>query len=380
MFNRRKFLKLILTVTGFFFSSKVSFAAPDLLQPNMNTDLSSSADSIVLRVHNFALSSTEKDQVRQKKIFEMVEQGLNKITGKNSLKDAWLQILQNYKKGDSIAIKPNFNSIHLNNKNIITSPDLLSVLVNQLIEVVGVQPYNIYLYDLCKKIPDSIKSQIHPNIRYIERFDPESVLDKIKMRLRLDPAAGATAAEISMRNSIKDDLGRPVKCFIPKVLSRVQHLINVPLLTNHVFISNSGALKNHFGTVRFSNYSSYPVSLHGDFINESIADINMHPVIRGKTKLIIADGIVGVFDRGEGEGGKKWITFGNDFPKSIFLSKDPVALDSVMAEHVMQERRKRNLTTLSDSYLQIAADSGLGLNLKRQGKIGGKVKYSTFTI
>lgn len=170
--------------------------------------------------------------------------------------------------------------IQLNNSKIITSPALLNVLVRQLIKVVDIPPSKIYLYDLCKKIPTSIKAQIHPDIIYVERFDTESVLDKIKLRLRLDPAAIDPAAEISMHPPIKNEFGRPVKCFIPKALSRVQHLINVPLLTNHIFISNSGALKNHFGTVRFSNYSSYPTSLHGDSLNDYIADTNMHPAIR----------------------------------------------------------------------------------------------------
>ena len=154
----------------------------------------------------------------------------------------------------------------------------------------------------------------------------------------------------------------------------------MPLLTNHIYIANSGALKNHYGTVRFSNFHSYPGVLHGAVLNKSVTDINQHPQIKNKTRIIIADGIFGVFDRGAGEGKRVWKSFNNDFPKSIFISKDPVAIDSVMASITIKERKINKFKILSTEYLEDAMNNGLGIY--ENGKNGrfNKIRYKQVSI
>lgn len=209
----------------------------------------------------------------------------------------------------------------------------------------------------------------------------KSIIDKIKLRVHYGLSSPDTNAGIKMREEIVDEGGNAVKCYVPKVVTQAQHIINIPLMTNHIFVSNSGALKNHYGTVRFSNYISYPGILHGNVLSKSIVDINKNSHIAEKTRIIIADGIFGVFDRGEGKGKKKWHTFSNDFPKSIFISNDPVAVDSVMASFVLRERRKQQKELLSTEYLNDAMDNGLGMyDINMDNDKFKKIQYSTITL
>ncbi len=302
------------------------------------------------------------DTIGADAVHRILGEGMMAFTGAKDVGTAWRTVLLNYRNGDKMAIKPNFNFVEQGMDHTITSPQLLNAVVKQLIEYVGVPASNITVYDLCKKMPaEAVKRRISYPIRYAERADIQSFADKVSLRMHLGLSAADTGAQIEMRESIVDEDGKPVTCYMPKIVTQAQHLINMPLLTNHIYVLNSGALKNHYGTVRFSNYQQYPVALHGKFLTKSVTDINRNRHIKDKTRIIIADGIFGVFDRGEGSGKKPWRTLQDRFPESIFISRDPVAIDSVMARFVARERKARNLPVLPHEYLQDAAASGLGI-------------------
>jgi len=349
-------------------------------------------NSSVLRIHNPSVISNADfkpysylDAIDEKKLSQMLAEGVKQFTSEKDLKRAWLEILTNYQKGDKIAIKPNFNYINHGYKHTITSPQLINTVVSHLVEQVNVRPEEIYIYDLCKKIHAKIvRDRINYPINYIERLDGRSLSDKIRLRLYYGLASPDLNVPIEMRETIRDKDGKSVTCYIPKVVSQAEHIINMPLLTNHIFISNSGALKNHYGTVRFSNLNLYPEVLHGQVLNKSVVDLNRNLHIRNKTKIIVADGLFGVFDRGddmEGGGKKPWRIINNDFPKSIFISKDPVAIDSVMASYVIQERKARKLDALSAEYLYDAMNNGLGqCEINENDLRFKKINYSTMVL
>ncbi len=399
--NRRMFISAIsLFIGSWFFPSKHTMgktsgdnqqqtAKKDANQEKMLRQKIEPSDNAatVLRVHNPGVISKDNnhdtylDFIKGEKLDEMLAEGIREFTMQKDLKKAWLEILTNYKKGDKIAIKPNFNSLNHGYKFTITAPQLINSVVKQLVEVVGARPDDMFIYDLCKKIPeDIVRKRINYPLNYVERMDSTSIFDKMKSRLHYGLSSADTSSEIKMREKITDEKGNLVKCYIPKVVSQVQHIINLPLLTNHIYIANSGALKNHYGTVRFSNFNSYPGVLHGSVLNKSVVDINQHPQIKNKTRIIIADGLFGVFDRGEGEGKGVWKSFNNDFPKSIFISKDPVAIDSVMASITIKEREINKFKILSTEYLEDAMNNGLGVY--ENGKNGrfNKIRYKEVGI
>jgi uncharacterized protein (DUF362 family) len=306
--------------------------------------------------------------INQEVADRMVDKGVCALTDEATPEKAWKSLIRNYKSKDKVAIKPNFNNIHHGYKELFTSPQVLNSAIKGLVEYVGVPEKNIYIYDLCRPIPyENMRSRIKYKVNYVEVFEPKSLVEKIKLHLGMGLHCADRSAPIKMSNKIIDKKGNAITCYIPKVITHAQHLINIPILTNHVFISASGPLKNHFGTVRFSNFDSGPRCLHGKSIEDTIVDINTNQHIKGKTRLIIVDALLGIYGRGKIEGIKKWQTFpcDNGIPNSLFFSQDPVATESVISDYIEAERKDYNFEFLSHNYLHFAAEKKLGIHEHR---------------
>jgi len=342
---------------------------------------------IVLRVKAPLVSMQGFDRTRyldfidKARLSETLKSGLLSFTGSEDVKGAWTKLLTGYRPGHRIAIKPNFNFVNHGYRYTVTAPELIDAVVGQLVEEVKVNPANIYVYDLCKIIPHAlVRRRIRHSVNYVERIDASSFMGKVRLRMGYSLASADRGTPIDMREDIVDRTGAKVTCYMPGVLTSADHLITMPLLTNHIFQSNSGALKGHYGTVRFSNRNSYPVVLHGNVMKKSITDINRNIHVSGKTRVIISDAIFGVYDRGEGEGKKPWKTF-NGFPESILISKDPVAMDSVLASMVIRERKIRGLDTMNHDYLFDAEVAGLGRAEVRSGDLSfKKIEYKEMRL
>lgn len=367
-FNRREFLKSALIGAAFvllpgWLSRPLGFAKGGAHAANTH---SGAAGPLVLRVRSSVIKKDGfepgryLDFIDRERLDRMVGAGIRALAGTDDQADAWRRVMTGYKKGQRIAIKPNFNFIEDGYEHTVTAPELIGAVTGAILKHLGASPEDIYVYDLCKIIPEDARKRIGYPVNYVERIDTDTIAGKIRLRAEYGLATPDRDSPIRMREHIVDEKGRPVECYAPKILASVEHLINMPLLTNHIFVATSGALKNHYGTVRFGNLRQYPVALHGEVMEKSIADINRSSRIAGITRLIIADGLFGVYDRGEGKGKRPWKTLGG-FPESIFLSKDPVAVDSVMASFVMRERTHNKMGNNPHEYLKEAGDSGLGV-------------------
>jgi hypothetical protein len=85
------------------------------------------------------------------------------------------------------------------------------------------------------------------------------------------------------------------------------------------------------------------------------------PPIRDKLRLNILDGLRAVWDGGPGlKPGKDW------YPQRIWVSNDPVALDTIGAEVIEDKRREVNEPSLRKAgrppkHIRTAAQRGLGI-------------------
>ncbi|HKZ57472.1 MAG TPA: hypothetical protein VJ024_07200, partial [Thermodesulfovibrionales bacterium] len=185
--NRRAFLKwfALANISFLILDNKKTWGQKILAAPSnsrQNIEIPSGSD--VLRVHSPEVISSHHfipdsylDSIREDKLDEMLSGGIREFTKQEDLKRAWFDILTNYKKGDKIAIKPNFNFLNHGYKFTITSPQLVHSVIKQLIEIVGVNPKEIFLYDLCKKIPEDIViNRISYLINYVERMDSKTIV------------------------------------------------------------------------------------------------------------------------------------------------------------------------------------------------------------
>ena len=327
--------------------------------------------SRVVQIHHPSVCDWEygggdyTEGIDYKTVKQMLGVGLVVMTGADSAVSAWGEIIRPYKKGDRIVIKPNLNNTIIGySKAIMTSPQVTQAVVESLLEA-GYPAKDITIFDLTASEGQAATAALSAlGVSSVFLKERDSFPQKVLRKLRIGLDAPDIQAPIKMQKPVRDSAGANVQCYIPKVLSGAQHLINVPVLKAHQFVLQSSAFKNHFGTVRFSNLNSYPVVLHGPDIDWHIADINANPHVRNKTRLVIVDALLGAgcFSRGDhGRTPSEWRTLPEGrTPASLFLSKDPVAVESVLADLIIREQRTMGYEPHSHRYLHVAAQLGLG--------------------
>ncbi|HHT9130787.1 MAG TPA: hypothetical protein ACFYEC_07990, partial [Candidatus Brocadiaceae bacterium] len=164
------------------------------------------------------------------------------------------------------------------------------------------------------------------------------------------------------------------------------HLIDMPLLKAITpYWGIAGVLKDAQGKIGLANTTYQDnrkawIKKHSSTFSytdsaNTLVYMNSHPWIKDKRRIIIADGLYGLFNGQHFPSGHRddiprpWILFNNTSPNSILFSTDPVAIDCVMHDLVRFERMYQGL---SGSFLrrikfqkpiQLAcAAAGLGIN------------------
>ena len=310
------------------------------------------------------------DFINQERIDSMFNEGLMLLTGTKDVKSAWLSILPSYSHSDTFALKPNFNCADKDSsviaKEIMTCPQILNAIIKSLMDHLGVKAEQIYIYDLCRPIPnDPIKNYIPYSVNYVE-LPSSSLVDKLKVKLGIGLGAPDKNAPVRLRAEVINSNGNRVKCYMPKLITKIDHIINVPVAKYHQFGVISGPLKNHYGTIRFGDNSLYPEYLHGNVFPLAVVDINRQAHIVNKTRLNVVDFLFGSYDyktpSHKKEVKKKWKTFPfGEVPNSLLLSLDPVATESVMRCFIATERVASGLSMPEDAHLKDAMSLGLGV-------------------
>lgn len=130
--------------------------------------------------------------------------------------------------------------------------------------------------------------------------------------------------------------------------------INFPVLKDHSLAGLSGCLKNYYGVIHNPN------KYHENLCDPYQADLYALDVIGGKEKLAIFDAVRVQYNGGPGYMGQ-WI----EEYKSILMSTDGVALDTIGIEIINRLRTKNGLRRLKESNrepvgIQTAGKAGLG--------------------
>ena len=303
------------------------------------------------------------DGIVQARVDAMLDRAVQLLTGEASAAAAWRSLFASYRPGERVAVKPNFNDLYKDfHRNLVVSPAVLNAVIAGLVRHVGIRPEHVIVYDCTRIIPDALRDRIREPVGFVEPFG-SSFWRKVRYHTLGNPLPLADPeARIDMGQEITDKAGRPVTCHLPRLLARCRHLVNVPLLKAHQFVSHSGALKNHYGTVRFSDGHTGPEYLHPPRIHRAIAAVNAAAGIRDKTRLVVMDALFGRLHK-RGGPPDAWTTLGpRPHPERIAVSTDPVALDSVALAWLAREAEARGETLLSHEYLHRAEARGLGVH------------------
>jgi len=339
----------------------------------------------------------EPEHTSYERVEAMLQEAVKQLAGEGSEKEAWQTIFRHfnkargkgdvgYKQGEKIAIKVNFVGMifhegcvdpktyhiyprHINYMN--SSPQLICAVLRRLVEILGARQRDITLFDTLAYIADEYFDPIHkrfPEVRWVDfagRFG------------RLKPQPSRSKLYWSSRPKAKADI-------LPSCIAEAEYLINIANLKAHTGAGITLCAKNHFGSlIRWPVQRGF-YNLHRATFSKSVGiyrplvDLIAHNDLGGKTVLYFLDGLYSgkhPIDRAP----RRWRSqpFGGCWTSSIFVSQDPVAIDSVGFDFLRTEYEDYPRAPGVDDYLHEAAlaedpPSGTLYNPNTPGEAGGK--------
>ncbi|MBN1924987.1 MAG: DUF362 domain-containing protein [Prolixibacteraceae bacterium] len=308
---------------------------------------------------------------------KMLEQAILNYSGESELDEAWDVLFRyfnnqrdkgdvGYKPGEKVYIKLNItNSASGEDKTsnfnrMDSTPELALALLKHLVEIVGVNQSDIYIGDPFRTFHSlywDMCHDVYPDVNYT----CGRVLNGRHQTVPTsEPVMHFSDGQYSWR--------------IPQEYVDAEYFINMPCLKTH----NEGGItlgaKNHQGSVlqdgagpadqyAINMHYSLPANNPGYGKYRHIVDYLSHKDVGGKTLITIIDGIwagrswEGYID--------KWnmAPFNGDYPSSLFVSQDRVAVDAVCYDFLLEEYKDKNASIRypyfegCDDYLFQAADA-----------------------
>jgi hypothetical protein len=132
-------------------------------------------------------------------------------------------------------------------------------------------------------------------------------------------------------------------------------IVNVPIPKQHGSAGVSVSMKNHYGSV------NRPGSLHGNWCDPAIAELNAQPNVRDKTRLVV----------GAALSVSPWNWNQPERENALLLSFDPVALDTVGRDILVRHRQSLGLDAgyLIDGARHLGTAQALGLGTADASRI-----------
>ena len=286
----------------------------------------------------------ELDHFDEMAILNMVNDSISSLGGKATAKDGWTALFQahnggtGYQAGEKIAIKANINGSAVYDDDTsgetqmsYTNPVLLKALLRSMVEEAGVQPTDITVYDVSRLFPDyMVELCTTGNLRGVNFVGRDNGV-----------ADQSTPIQWSYQFSGKVN-------YLPTCVTEAEYVINLANLKGHSYgITLCG--KNHFGSFINGNAMRPPegANLHQWLtrnemgIYSPLVDLMANAGLGGKTVLYMLDAIICAPSEGASITGdnSRWqqSPFNGHYTASVFISQDPVAIDSVGADFLMNE-------------------------------------------
>lgn len=285
----------------------------------------------------------------EKTILKMVRGSIAALGGAKKAAKGWEKLFTahnkgrdgqagGYQKGQKIAIKANINGSGVfdddssgQTKMSYTNPVLLKCLLLSLVRDAGAEPSDITVYDVSRIFPDYMADMCTQGelkgISFVGRKEGKADKDwPINWSYQFQGAVN----------------------YLPTCVTEATYLINLANLKGHSYgITLCG--KNHFGSFLNGNEMRPPegANLHQFLtmdemgVYSPLVDLMANKELGGKTVLYLLDAFLCAPSEGDGITGEnaKWkqSPFNGTYTASLLVSQDPVAIDSVGADFLMNE-------------------------------------------
>jgi uncharacterized protein (DUF362 family) len=263
----------------------------------------------------------------------MLTRAMTELTGKKDLPEAVGLFVH---KDDKVCVKVN----GIAQQQMATNKELVLPFLDAMIAS-GVKPENITVLEqfanffggtrlTLTNVPKGVKVAIHNN-------------GNATMPERVIPGTGVRTQFVS-------------------ALTDSTAVVNFALIKDHSICGYTGMLKN-----MTHGCSINPHDFHAHHASPQIAMMYAQDVIKTRVRLCITDGFKVMC-----HGGPLWKQPQYVKPhESVYVSTDPVAMDTIGWEIVEKHRAEKGLKTLADegrppAYIQIAGSLGLGVNERQQ--------------
>lgn len=311
-------------------------------------------------------------------IQKLVDESIAQLGGKSTAKAGWQALFTykskgGYRVGEKIAIKANINGSAVMDDDTsgrtamsYTNPVLLKALLTSLVKDAGVSPADITVYDVSRLFPD-----------YMVELCTQGDLQGVNFVGRNNGVADESAPIIWSQ----EFSGRVN--YLPTCVTEAKYVINLANLKGHSYgITLCG--KNHFGSFINGNAMRPPegANLHQWLtrnemgIYSPLTDLMTNADLGGKTVLYMLDALIcapseGAFITKENATWQQE-PFDGGFTASVFVSQDPVAIDSVGADFLSNE------PTVTQ-YNRAAASANNENYLHESGLVGSAPSGTAYT-
>jgi uncharacterized protein (DUF362 family) len=266
----------------------------------------------------------------------MLERAMTELTGKSDLGEAFAMFVH---KDDKVAIKTN-GIAGQKGATMATNKELVAEVVRGVIAA-GVPASSITIFE-----------------QYPSFLAGTRCADRNRV-VAAGFAAGVKAAVHENKDAVMPDVtvaGVATKFVRP--FTEATAVINVTLIKDHSICGYTGCLKNitHGSTIN-------PHAFHEHGASPQIAELYAQDVVKSRVRLHVTDGYKVIYDEGPLDRNKK-----RRVPhEAVYVSTDPVAMDTVGWRIVEKLRKENNLPTLKEasrepSYIRIAGELGLGIH------------------
>jgi hypothetical protein len=303
---------------------------------------------------------------------DMVSEGIRRLTGEGSDAAAWAALFSHfneaqgrghrgYQAGEKVAIKLNLTTCNAGGdgvdpdtyektrdvmNTIDNSPQMLISLLRHLVYTAGVKPEDISLGDPTALFPQFLWNILRAEFPGVNCFDPRGISGRKQVVFTQKRLFWSTA---EATGKLPD--------YLPAPWAEADYLINFAILKGH----SSGVTvcgKNLYGALLrcpagylydegVLDYYNLHLSLPnagwspGMGHYRAVVDLMGHRELGAKTLLYLVDGLYAGYYWDSKPSKWKTAPFGTaenpDWPSSLLLSQDPVAIDSVAYDLLLNE-------------------------------------------